>query len=843
MGRLNREGLTAHQRLQFTLHCQLCGEVYQRATDLSAHMQQTHGTLWAKAGELVRFMLQTLISRTGCLCNPCTNDRSRAHVCKLLYQVAMIFLISEMDILLPWQYSEAEVTLATQAWAPRSQYQRLINVLMDRDFSHLWHAPVLLQLYRNWCYCCGGWYHTAAMVAHQLRDHHMECQWAAQIKFQILQCMKAEMQTDYQCHFCRLIFNHVPSTDTEPNARDELVQIHLTSNCPVLQQICLLLLPIHGRPHHDGPVRCGAAPVVLSAGPFDAGGKQVPPFKRRRTTVKKGQAEASTAVSESGGPSAGHAHPDEADGTGGAAARSRPAAAAQAGMLRFVRPIGPGKCTVGADATDAGVESQDGAGAGAPQVAEPAHILTSEFDPGVATTSGEALSEQCRSAPVGQSSLRGSDTGRWQLAVSEMVPHLPEADQLTSAADPDGESSQGHAVAHGVVGGEWAGPEIPRGEATSIHGAVAPPDFIAGAGCLAIAHQVDSVDHLDIDRSVVESSLADPQQECSSPGDLPDRQAEQRPWEGEAETGQMTAEARAALRTALLSLAYDNTGTQCYANASLCSFVWACLSRKTFTIGEWGESAAALCSMIQHTDGLFRIEDQPWFQALMTTWGIMPGQADSAEFTGQLIRWVKPAACNCFWQRRWMQCENVLIHDHGDAFMPVFLQIHPVHISHGIIRLTDMVRTWHNELGMYAGILRPRDLLCVHIDRLTETVNGPQKLDTPVIFTGPIDIPVFDDGCISCTWHQFYTVAVFAHFGADNAGHYQALLRVKPPGNPIHSHWMLCDDCRTPRVCHEIPPNFHAGVTCAWLCRAESMELHDVSLDHTQPDLMQMLTA
>ena len=250
-GALSRDGLTAHQRLQLTLHCQLCGEFYQRSTDLSAHLQQTHGALWKQAGEMVRFLLQTLISRTGCLCNPSVNDRSRTHICNLVYQVAMIFHTSELEVLVPWCYSEAEVRLATKAWLPRPQHQLLLNVLMDRDFSHLWHAPNLLKLFRNWCICCGGWYNTAELISHQLRHHHSDCQWAAQIKFQILQCMKAEMQQDYQCHFCRLIFNLQPHDGSDQTERLGLVQIHLASNCPVLQQITLLLLPTHGRDSND----------------------------------------------------------------------------------------------------------------------------------------------------------------------------------------------------------------------------------------------------------------------------------------------------------------------------------------------------------------------------------------------------------------------------------------------------------------------------------------------------------------------------------------------------------------------------------------------------------------
>lgn len=148
-GALSKQELTAHQRLQFTLHCQLCGEHYQRSTDLSAHLQQTHGSLWTKAGEMVRFMLQTMISKTGCLCNPNTNDRGRTHICNLVYQVAMIYHISEMELLIPWRYSEDEVRLAAKASKPGPS-NRSINCCSMCSWIG---TSVTSGMHRDFCSC------------------------------------------------------------------------------------------------------------------------------------------------------------------------------------------------------------------------------------------------------------------------------------------------------------------------------------------------------------------------------------------------------------------------------------------------------------------------------------------------------------------------------------------------------------------------------------------------------------------------------------------------------------------------------------------------------------------
>ena len=86
--------------------------------------------------------------------------------------MAMIFYTSETEMFIPQQYNEQTLRLTHRALANHARFQMLLNVVLDRDFSHLWHAPALLQMFRHWCTLCGAWFHTAALMTHQLTHHH-----------------------------------------------------------------------------------------------------------------------------------------------------------------------------------------------------------------------------------------------------------------------------------------------------------------------------------------------------------------------------------------------------------------------------------------------------------------------------------------------------------------------------------------------------------------------------------------------------------------------------------------------------------------------------------------------
>ena len=216
-------------------------------------------------------------------------------------------------------------------------------------------------------------------------------------------------------------------------------------------------------------------------------------------------------------------------------------------------------------------------------------------------------------------------------------------------------------------------------------------------------------------------------------------------------------------------------------------------------------------------------------QALLLDWDDNEGQADSAEFTNRLIRWVQPACVNNCWQRRVCSGENLPVetHDFGDRFMPLTLQIDPVYIHNDSIRLQDLLRCWHNELGMSAGLTSQSELICVHIDRFVQRpAGGVRKLRISINFQGTVNVPVFDQERVTCTWEAYQMVAAFAHFGTESHGHYQALLRAPfSAADAEPAVWLHCDDGRQPQRCMDLPGGFAAGVTCIWLCHGDAVAL------------------
>ena len=457
-------------------------------------------------------------------------------------------------------------------------------------------------------------------------------------------------------------------------------------------------------------------------------------------------------------------------------------------------------------------------------------LPVAERHTGAANEAGEALTEFSGQPNMGYSSPRRSDPSGRLLAVSTLVPQGEEADPFSSPTHGDGQDSQGGAAAHGVVERGGAGHAFPQSEAAGYSGAMDD----------RVEHQRNrNVDHTDGDDTVDAVDV-----DAGATADGPERQE---PGERQEEEF-LSASARNALRAALTNLVLDNSSHLCYANAAVSCFLWASLSRSSFSYADWGIPAPLFREMLSSPEP-YSIDSQTWYEDLTLHCEDNHGQADSAEFTQMLVQWVSPAFYSSYWHRRWMQCENVLIHDHGDKYQPLLLQLEPTHVTNGMIRLTDMLRSWHGELGMSAGLLRPPDSFCVHLDRMVQTSKGAiYKMQTPIIFTGDIQVPVFQGSTLECRWELYQAVAAFARYGESKAGHYKALLRTEPGhvGLDATAYWLDCDDCRKPKPGTYIPEGFMAGVTCVWLCRTDLIELHDwhqaPSVPPADTTLMHLLT-
>ncbi|CAL1152943.1 unnamed protein product [Cladocopium goreaui] len=290
----------------------------------------------------------------------------------------------------------------------------------------------------------------------------------------------------------------------------------------------------------------------------------------------------------------------------------------------------------------------------------------------------------------------------------------------------------------------------------------------------------------------------------------------------------LDAAVRQSLHDRALQLAMANPGNDCYANSAFVSMIWATLSRSAFTFQDWGARSAILQQTLEHADGtLFSLENASWFQHLLEGWNEDGEQADSAEFTHMLSSWTAMSAISNCWERRVQTEQSTVLHDAGDKFMPLTLQFDPQLVDHHEIQLSALLRTWHTELGMLAGLTDPEDLLLLHVDRMIHAPDGTvAKCQAALRFGWEVQIPVL--GSHSCTWMPYTVIACIAHLGGAQNGHYQAILRTYPEVSDLASPsmWMLCDDGHSPKRILNIPEIFAQGITCLWMCQTNKADLH-----------------
>lgn len=291
---------------------------------------------------------------------------------------------------------------------------------------------------------------------------------------------------------------------------------------------------------------------------------------------------------------------------------------------------------------------------------------------------------------------------------------------------------------------------------------------------------------------------------------------------------------RNSLRQIFRILVMDNSSNWCYANSAFLTFLWVTLSRTSFEPNDWGEFSELFQGLLQQFDGIpIQLENLEWFQNLIAAWSERHGQADSSEFSGILLKGIDPPCCSHRWDRRVLQAEKVLIHDRGDKHMPITIQIEPELQDTGSIRLVDLIRHWHQELGMRAGLTTESELVCVHLDRFVRLPSGQiQKSMIPIGFHWGVPFPVFTSDT-ECDWQGYQVMAAFAHLGSTESGHYNCILRVDDQNSPDREPalWIHCDDNRAPVPYWYLPEEFAANVTCFWLCKCEVLDHHDMRQD------------
>eukprot|EP00435_Cladocopium_sp_Y103_P013798 s4108_g3.t1 len=845
-GAFTRAGLAAMDRQHLTLVCQLCSTSYSRTADLLQHLQQSHSSLWTQSLPMLRYLLQTVVSREGCLCNPMSNDQGHTHICALIRQLSMLFASSSQELPIPQTFVSCQVLDHFPHVGAHDAMKVIALLLETRSFADLWQTPEILQFLCTHCLHCGGVFHPAALVQHCHSWHSNAVQWATQLAFQLVPILVQHQPQDHQCVFCGLIFNlpRAHDSDVDEAARAELLQIHFASNCPVLLQLLLLLQPLHDRADvQPGRTRPRVAGELARVGASDEPGSSIQKRRRRGASQQETQTGARRDRGASASQSSGPSRPEKSGsdlaahhGSGDSSARTEPAVSLPTGILRYVHSSRSGGCSAIVGPACGGVEGTSNQSLRSSAVID----LENTSPPGVAAGAPEEIEAngdiQSRGTSLGPCNWSGPDVGRRQLAIPEMESGLPEVGDRPQSPIADAAGIEGVPIPHGAPCGLITCDPISFTAASGNNGSLAAPDESTTRRPLENDGIPGPVLGLELVGDIPQGT-----QPAAEPTSFPPsllvgqgppalegpRQGEEADFSTEVSLTQL----RIRLRQAAAQLTFDNDGTLCYANCAVISFIWACLSRSNFEPSNWGAQSDLFQSMLSMNDpSPVLLTQQSWFSSLIQHWPERGGQADGAEFTGRLMAWVASGCHSQQWQRRVMLGQRATIHDHGDQFMPLTVQLDPALCQDYGLRLDTLIRHWHGELGMTAALTGRPDLICVQIDRINQTPLGTlQKLCTPITFCGPVDVPVFlTEESIACEWVTYGMISAYAHYGDVTSGHYKALLQTAPvpwyEGEPVT--WLHCDDHRPPEKCVDIPTGFQEWLTCVWLCRVDILELH-----------------
>lgn len=661
------------------------------------------------------------------------------------------------------------------------------------------------------------------------------------MKFQLIACLESLQPQDYHCISCDLYFNARPEHDQVRMDRSVTMRVHYEDNCPVLNQVALLLLPLPQRSDGAGSSRCGTSGILPAAGPPSGGSSTLPTGRRRRTSQQASQADQGRAGAKQPRRAQrqpeSHQRPDQAHGTSSHQSRPPAATVEPAGLLRHFHPINAARSHPNVDTMGSRLEeaaSTDVQGSGS---TEPENILATPADERASNPDSPAESVSGWRRVMGSgAAARGPDAGR-HLAISEMVQREPVLGSVASSSNANGPDDQADGLSGRFVERQFAGSPLSLPATSGARSTMETPTMSPTRRCLESLGGTSTIDNVEFAGLVDQGPQLGPGSPCANhPADPADpgtgiQGHEQGPLQGQEEREACQAvdlSTRHRLREAILALALDNPGTACYANAAVVSFLWSFLSRHTFEHTDWGIFASQFAAMLFHVDDSpLQLEDQEWFQQVVATWDNRHGQADSAEFLQRLMQRVTATCFSNRWERRLLQGQKVCVHDSSDDYTPITVQLDPGMISSDGIHLNDLLRQWHGELGMQTGLLAPKDLCCCHIDRLVRSPTGQlDKCLAPLQLDGHIMMPRFTQDT-TCTWETYQVVAAVSHLGHTGGGHYQTVLRIDSATVPNAGYdWMHCDDNRHPCGCNTWPAGFSNGITVIWLCHTSVLEIH-----------------
>ena len=575
-------------RLQLTTKCQLCQMAYQRASDLSLHLQTVHALHWQQSQRIHPLLLNACQARDGCYCNPQSNARGLSHSCPALRQLSMMAVHMGQDLFVPWQFDQQGLAgIMTPNLCPAVTLQ-LQQCLIQRDFAKLWTDSTLMTALANTCAFCGGIFPTAALRDHVSSQHIQAGDTDLDVLAQLVPCFHAASLTDHTCHACKQIFN-VPCeacTDDELLQRRRLAHLHLAHQCPVLLQTALLLT--HGYRESTLPSGAGGLRNVRSLRTNEPSLGNVPKNTRRgkrkqEASQRRNSPEATR--SRSRPPShAGYGQSVTQDGCGTAATEKT----RLLDLLHANRR--PGSLTIN-DGPGSDLEDTDGnpEEAGHLSLGHPSAALPPTPTPGEdlagQTSSLDGLRRRIHHDADGQEAQFADAGGNLPIPTMESTCSTAPTDKPD--ADPTKQNGEVPGTDAGADEGPTSSGEISVLETSGIPqgGSLALANLIATRRFATIADDSPGQHDLEHGGHAGETALIDPEQAGHGAEGAHGEGTRQRPTEDPASSNVMGSlfPDRDVLRKCFEQLRLANHANWCFINSAFLATVWAMLSCAEFT--------------------------------------------------------------------------------------------------------------------------------------------------------------------------------------------------------------------------------------------------------------------
>ena len=231
---------------------------------------------------------------------------------------------------------------------------------------------------------------------------------------------------------------------------------------------------------------------------------------------------------------------------------------------------------------------------------------------------------------------------------------------------------------------------------------------------------------------------------------------------------------------------------------------------------------------------------EPWFREALRCWGRsevgLPGgvisQHDVAEF---LSSWLDTICCpvvNMQWERRMQENETTHTVDRSSSTLPITLQFDSITVELPQYSFSALLRSWNQVDGMVAGITQAAPCLCLHIDRYYHMQSTNRVLKSMAAFDpeDPCLVPYLVDDSIACEFLEYTPVALQAHLGVDQAGHFRTALRaLDVEAAEQKTRWLLCDDWSRPVTHSDLPGWFLRGINMVWVARTDLITLYQIA--------------